>query len=309
MVTRQNSLVTLRRSSPLMSHFATALLVAALSLSTVATAYAGASDENAAEAHVLAKQAAKLFRKGRGKLAAELFKQAYGLDPDPGYLYSAARAEHQQGKLETAIETYEKVIRVAGKNSPFHAKAKTHLARAWVDLEKVNNSHAGGASKDRQRHKPKAKLPAAAQPTPTPTKVKASAPETTVKPQPGAWKHGVGWTSLVIGVLAAGSGAVIGAMAMTESAALDEKIEDSKTYDPNKQKMVIDLNKLNLTQGQLKDKEQSINDRIFGAWMLGGVGAVGLAAAGWMLATAPQRSTVALLPNSRLRGVTMLVRF
>jgi hypothetical protein len=276
-------------------------------IAVAVTAQAGTKDENATEAHVLAKQGARFFKKGQGRLAAELFKQAFKLDPDPGYLYSAARAEHQQGKLETAIETYEQVIRVAGPSSPFHSKSKKHLAHAWADLEQGKRTTAPPRPPPNPASEPSIfkRVKRTSDPAPKPLPAATGAPTV---PHAGAvqqatpattWKRSAGWTSLVIGALSAGSGAVAGAMAMTTSDALDENYRPgTKIWDTSK-----------ITLAEVNAKEREINSQVTTAWVLGGVGAVGLAAGVWMLATAPSSSNVALLPAGDLRGMQVYMRF
>jgi len=80
----------------------------------------------------LSEQAAELSKSGDHRAAARLFHKAYSLDPDPGYLYSAARSEVSAGQWQEAIRDLEAVERVTKPGDHWHRKAREQLAKARV---------------------------------------------------------------------------------------------------------------------------------------------------------------------------------
>jgi DNA repair exonuclease SbcCD ATPase subunit len=72
---------------------------------------------------------------GDGRTAARLYHEAFRLDPVPGYLYGAARAEQAAGLLEEAARDYRQTIAQAGADDALRLKAEHYLAEVLAARE------------------------------------------------------------------------------------------------------------------------------------------------------------------------------
>ncbi len=86
---------------------ATAVAVCFLGVSTPATAAAAPEEEVAA----INDQAVEAFKNKEYEKAAELFKQAYELKPEPNYLFNIGRVYEQAGDMKNAVEFYTRFLR------------------------------------------------------------------------------------------------------------------------------------------------------------------------------------------------------
>ena len=243
---------------------------------------------NARKAAGLAEQAMKFHFTGKPGLASALYWQAYKLDPQPGYLYSAGRAAQKAGKLTEAAATYAEVLKIAAADSPFAIKAQARL-----DEIKTNpaSKPASAVPPPQNPDKTTPKIPDP--PTkPTPTEPIPAPPA--LPPPPSTTDSTSGWIMVGGGVLAIGGGVLLGLGALNTANQLDG-YKDPKTGK-------YDLSKID--RDELRVQESSYNLRVVGAYGLGiaGVGAVVVGAL-WL----GNAGKVALAPSGR--GMSLAVRW
>lgn len=103
----------------------------------------------------------------------------------------------------------------------------------------------------------------------------------------GGWKVPAGWGATGAGALLLGSGAWMLASWSSDQASLDEKMDDRD--DANKVK--------GIARDAYVEEQESLNSRLNLAAALTSVGVVGLGAGVWMLLTAPDTASAAILPT------------
>ncbi len=241
-----------------------AALLAALALGPPAlmTSDAIAAPDNASKASVLAEQAMKFHFGGQPALAIALYRQAYKLDPQPGYLYSAGRAAQKAGQLDTAKADFEAVVAKVPADSPFAIKARARLAEIAAEKAKA---------KPPEPEKP---APAVVKPAPKPV-VTTPPPAAPAPPAPAApaRANSTAWAMLGGGAMVLGGGVLLGIGALNEAELLDS-YKDPKTGK-------YDLSRID--RDELRAREGSYNLRVIGAYGLGGVGlAAAIAGALWL---------------------------
>jgi len=284
---------------------------------------AAAADSNAAKATVLAEQAMKFHFGGKPALAIALYKQAYKLDPQPGYLYSAARAAHKAGLLDEAHRDYTAVLALVDQKSPFYAKAKQRLdevikARAAAaKTKKPEATKPADAPGDKKAgdtaSKPDPAAPSAAVPVKKPENEPPAGPVVVKKPEnkgpdgavvakpspvtpaPPSWHGTAGFAAVGVGFVAAGGALLLAMGAVNQAERLDGyKDPDTGKYDSSK-----------IGREELRTEETSHNLKVIGAYGLGivGVAAIGLGAK--LLLAGSER--VAIRPAGR--GLQLAVSF
>jgi tetratricopeptide (TPR) repeat protein len=145
-----------------------------------------------ADAKKLADEATKLFNVQQYDKAAELYQQAYVLDPKPGYLYATAQAQRLSGKCETALLTYDAYLRTNPADGE-RAKTEANIERCKQDLA------ARAAAVQAQEVTPAPEVPA---PPPPP----APAPVVPAAPPPRDTSYIAGHLLVGAGVIALGGG-------------------------------------------------------------------------------------------------------
>ncbi len=94
------------------------------------TAHADAPDD----AKKLADEGTKQFNVQQYAKAAELYQQAYLLDPKPGYLYATGQAQRLGGMCDKALLTYDAYLRTNPGDAE-RAKTETNIERCKQDLK------------------------------------------------------------------------------------------------------------------------------------------------------------------------------
>ena len=94
----------------------------------VAIAAPGFALDRAKTAVSMAQQAGSAYESGSYARAAELYRNAYQTDPEPPYLYGAARSEHLAGNKAAAIELYRKYLKAGDGDSTRTMNAAEFLA-------------------------------------------------------------------------------------------------------------------------------------------------------------------------------------
>ena len=106
--------------------FALAILGMALSVAAVPVQPAMALEPSGDE---LEAQAIEAYEAGNFERAAKLFEAAYDADGDPNLLYNIGRVHEEAGKLELAIEYYDRFIHAEGVGLDSRMVASERLSR------------------------------------------------------------------------------------------------------------------------------------------------------------------------------------
>lgn len=86
-----------------------------------------------ARAKELQKEATKLYNVQQYARAAELYQEAYLLDPNPAYLYASAQSQRLGGDCTKALQSYQAYLRANPPESE-KAKAQANIERCEQDL-------------------------------------------------------------------------------------------------------------------------------------------------------------------------------
>lgn len=257
--------------------------LAALALWLPAVALAGPSTAKRTEAAAISQVAAAKAAQGKFDLCAELYHQAYRVDPSfLGYLYSAGRCEQKGGKIDAAERDYRAFLARAPADDAVAARARAHLDAILEQRAKApppepaqvtppaNDAPAPAVAPDPPRPAP---VPAAA--TPPPAAIGAGAPV----PTPADWKRPVGWACVGTGsalLVAGGAFAVLGWM---------DRADLQSRLDQRSEGLIVGM-----TPAEAHAAERDYRGRYALGGILGGVGALAVATGAWMWATAPQTS-------------------
>ncbi len=272
---------------------------------------------------MLAEQAKGYFEEGKKAIAADLFHKAFAADPEPGYLYSAARAEHRGGNLESAIQHYKKVLTLPRKGSAFFAnpqaaiKVDIYLKAAQQELERKGAGPSGPAPPPPAASQPKAEGPAPRPPTPptkriTPAVRPPTAPTTprisnsdekpaivrATAPGDDQWKRPAGMVALIAGAAGVFGGGILAIVAAGDQSDLD-------AFRVNPDDLDSKFDSKQITVDEARTRQQAVNDRITLAWIAGGAGVVLAGAGAWLFASSDAATAVRLTP----RGLRVGWRF
>ena len=253
--------------------------------------------------------------------AAELYHSAFKLHAaEPGYLYSAARAEEKGGDLVGAERDYQLFLKVAPPKHEKYEAAKNNLlqvrSQVAVGLQKQLDAMktaaaaqavtpaAGAAPSAAAQPVPAAPPPAAAPvPAAAPAKSHAVATPAAAPPAvkaeagaaPGAWKRTAGYGALGIGAVGVG----LGAWMMSSGNAAGEKAVDGAKAagldEAARSKLLQDA----------RDADAQIGTGTVALGVGAGLAAVG----GWLWWTAPQAATVAVVPTPHGVRAVVALRF
>ena len=281
----------------------------ALSLLMFVSAGAGAQvgQDAALGVHKLTTQT---YKAGDFKKAAELYHTAFKINPQPAFLFNAARSEQRIMLLDEAEKHFEQVLTLVGLDDRTRSRTKMHLQEIATVRKALASAQAKAAAAKKPEVKqtpkpvvkptPKPEVKPAPKPVKAPVAegpVKAAQPPVTVTTGQGAWQGTAGWASLGTGVVLAGIGGWLLISYMGDQTALDQKQE---TLDGAGKVADISFE-------EYEEEQQSLwTRRGLGAGAVGiGLAAVGVGA--WMLATAPEDKPVVIAPSAG--GATLAWRF
>ena len=217
------------------------------------------------------------YSKGNFKKAAELFIEAYELDPRVEFMFNAARAYQRAILLNRAKTLFNRCLKTRHAPPVVVEKAKIYL-REIENMEKALSK----AKEDGQHeaHSSREGLQEA-------YAIADMKPEPSKEPKQ-EWKSSVGRTTLGLGTVGATVGGWLLLNAYELSGAADKDADAGK----------IDYNEYD----RQKTKAEKLN--MIG-WGAVGLGAVTVGFGVWCLATQPNKVAIAPTPN----GVSVAVRF
>jgi len=143
--------------------FASLVVAAAVATTALVPAPAHANEAAAMGALKLAKH---YYDKGDFKKAAERFREAYGIHPNPAFLFNAARAEQRGFMLDDAERDFKEVLKKS-KDKTMRHRAEVHLQeiaayRKQLAAQGTDAAKAKAAADKAKRDAEKAKREAAA---------------------------------------------------------------------------------------------------------------------------------------------------
>lgn len=215
------------------------------------------------------------YKKGNFVQCAQMFHQAYGLQPRVEFLFNAARCEQRAMKLDLAEKHFEACLKVVNAPQAVSRRARLHLGEiksTRIAIAKARNEGMASAR--------------------VATRKQPRAPH-------DAWKRPTGWASVGVGALLLGAGAWLAVSYASGQSALDEK-----TGQTNAAGQITGV-----TWAAYETEQTRLNGQAAARSGLIAGGAVVAGAGIWMLLTAnktPQRA--ALVPMGS-RQVGILVRF
>ena len=281
-----------------------ALALPLLALSSAPRNLCAQAGENAAlSVHVLATET---YKAGDFKKAAELYHTAYKIDPQPAFLFNAARSEQRLVMLDVAEKHFKQLLALKDLDERTRTRTKMHLqeiaavrkAMAVAQAKAAAlaaKAAANPASKPpaKPANKPVAKPAAATAPKPA----AAAIPAVTATAGDGAWKAPAGWASLGTGVVLTGLGGWL----------LISYLGDQATLDEQREKLGPDGKVVGISHEKYEQDQQALWTRRGLGYGAAGVGLAAVGVGAWMLLTAPADATVTLAPAGR--GVTLAWRF
>ncbi len=263
--------------------------------------------ESMHEAEIVAKQAMQYFQNGQFLLAAELYRQAFRIDPaHPDYLYGVGRAEQRAGRWQEALAAFENLIALLPASEPLSVKARREVevikkardaavapAPAAIPAPPVAAPQPPTAQPKRAEVAPPAISPP--QPQPKSQDVAPLAVHKTESPAEPPQDRGLPVAALGVAGAAALAGLGLAGVAWWQQGQLDDfRRESDQLYDPAR-----------ITPAQVRERQGTVN----GLWWAGAAaGGVALASAGvaaWLWPTKTQR--VAVLPAAG--GLLLTARF
>jgi len=313
---------------------AVALAIVASAVSAPNAAWAGTKAQLKASA--LSEQGTKFYLGGQFGAAEALFREAYKLDPVPGYRYSAARAAHKGGKLKVALADYNHVIDKYPESgmvvkAKFHREAvqKALAARgpakptapvAVAKPEPVATPEPAkpapvaklAPAKPAPVAKPAPAKPAPAKPAPVvkpapvtnpdaPAKAAAASKPTSIVKPAATPTPVVTYAALGVGVIGLATAGVFAASWKSGKDAYDAKYDDKEGVYIGE-------------HDALQKEVEAFNNDLIVAYIAGGVGAVAAGFGVYKLLTAGEpgsndssETTMTLIPQRN--GASLLVRF
>lgn len=293
-----------RSSSPrLIEWCALLLLVGAVGLPAIALAQ-GASAQAASDKEgtvkVFLQRATEAYQAGDYKKAAGLYHRLYMMAPDrPVSLYNAARIEEKMEEYELAARHYGEFLTAAKPDHPKYALGKARFDAVNARLE-ANRAKAEMARLKEQAQRREVEDRATA---PLPQPVDPAAPQAQVREtaQGGSWKRPAGWAVTIVGGLALAGGGALLYVGSADKATLDDELAaaDKQYGDPYH----------DVTVQEARTRQDDIDATNTLGVIAAVSGAVFAGAGIWMLATAPERPEVAVVPVKDGAMWTMAWRF
>ncbi|HEY5921695.1 MAG TPA: hypothetical protein VIV11_08490 [Kofleriaceae bacterium] len=189
-----------------------------------------------AEAKKVAEEGTKLYNVQQYDQAAELYQQAYLLDPKPGYLYARAQSQRLGGMCEQALLTYDAYLRTNPAPAE-RSKTEANVERCKTDIKDRE------AAVQSTQVAPPPEVPETPAPAPPPPVVEQPPPPPPLPP-PGK-SYIVGHLLVGVGMIALGGGVYLfqngrGTISDHNDAATYQEFLDGRDeMDAAKQKQMI----------------------------------------------------------------------
>ena len=265
-------------------------------------------------------------------LAAQMFHEAYDIDrAEWRYLFSAARCEQLAGLYARAEKTYARFLKTGPTAHPLRDRAVRELTTVRIAMAETTAAAQAEAEQRRAResaaHEAAMRRAAAAKRRtetavgatvavtggPATTGAATTGPATTgqaagplgvrggASATSGSWQRPTGWTTLALGVVAAGVGGALYGLAMADKGDLEATVRDGRDAAGAVTALTFD---------DAQAKKASIDGRLqtWGAMTAAGAGVAIVGAV--LLATSPRapRPLAALAPDGSWQ-VGWMVRF
>ena len=234
------------------------------------------------------------YKQGNFKKAAKLFIEAYGIHPNPAFLFNAGRAQQRAFALSEAEATYKKYLQVERKDKRGRSRAEMHLSEIAEVRKQLKRAREEGQAKA------PATAPATA-PTKTADKTQAPAPQALSKPAVTATPAAVAkpvaqppvaavsrapmsagrlmaWVSAVGGALGVVGGAVLLVQGESTAQSLASKVETQGGKSVN----------LSMSRAAYQSEYDHVQNMRLGGGVAIGVGVVATAVGTYLLLRRPQ---------------------
>ena len=234
------------------------------------------------------------YKQGNFKKAATLFIEAYGIHPNPAFLFNAGRAQQRAFALSEAEATYKKYLQVEQKDKRGRSRAEMHLSEIAEVRKQLK----------RAREEGQAKAPATAPttaPAKTADKAQAPTPQAPSKPAVTATPAAVAkpvaqppvaavsrapmsagrlmaWVSAVGGALGVVGGAVLLVQGESTAQSLASKVETQGGKSVN----------LSMSKAAYQSDYDHVQNMRLGGGVAIGVGVVATAVGTYLLLRRPQ---------------------
>ena len=166
-----------------------------------------------------------MYNAGDFAKAAELYHTAFAIDPQPAFLFNAARSEQRLVLLDLAEEHFKQVLELEGLDASTRSRTAMHLqeiAAVRKALEVAQAKAAAPGTPEVGRPDSAAAAPAFA----APTLAAAVAPTVTVSAGAGGWKRTAGRASVGAGAALTGVGVWLLIGYVGDQATLDARREE-----------------------------------------------------------------------------------
>ena len=217
-------------------------LAVAVVLATPARPVYAASSTGSVKAAMGALELAKHhYKQGNFKKAAKLFIEAYGIHPNPAFLFNAGRAQQRAFALSEAEATYKKYLQVERKDKRGRSRAEMHLSEIAEVRKQLKRAREEGQAKApatapttapaKTADKAQAPTPQApSKPAVTPTPAAAAKPVSlppapAVSSEPMSAGRLSGWITAKVGALGVIGGVVLLVLGESTAQSLADKVQ------------------------------------------------------------------------------------
>lgn len=283
------------------------LLAASLSafgVTSIVSRTAAAQTEESKNAAMGALALAKHhYQNKKYKDAAKLFHQAYGLNPLPGFLFNAARAEQRAFQLDLAEAHYKQVLKLKELDEKTRGRAKFHLGEVSEIRKRLADERQKAAIEvERQR-----KASSARRQREAVEKERANAAAAaSAKQSSGSWRAPAGLATFGVGAVLAGVGGYLSYEAANRATDLQGRLDQRDGSG-----LIVALSHAEYSAEKAEiDSQSGTSVALIG----GGAAAVGVGAWLWLTrskspsqAAQVQAAQVQVLPG--VRSLALSLRF
>ncbi len=181
------------------------------------------SAEDKSKGEALSDEAIEAFNAKRYKRAANLFQQAYDVDPQPNYLFNIGRVYEEAGRLEDAVAYYGDFVKQPGVDLDSRGVALDRLKVLRAIIEETNEPEPEAEPDPEPEVEPESPVDEP-DPEPDPAAVEDARKRKVMR--------GAGFGLVGVGVGALIGGAVLGGLAQGDSGDAEQagSIEDRRDF-------------------------------------------------------------------------------